>query len=84
MDKYIDARYIDADSIKWEDVEDEYGKRTDAVVACKIAVEQTPTADVVPKDVYDQIKWERDMALDTLREHGLELGERVEKEVNNG
>lgn len=37
-----------------------------------------PAADVVSKDVYDQIKWERDIAIETLREHGLELGERAD------
>lgn len=42
------ARYINTDYIDWEKVEYEYGSRTEAVIACKIAVQETPTADVAP------------------------------------
>lgn len=40
-------RLIDADSINWESVEEEYGSRTPAVVACQSLIQNTPTIDHV-------------------------------------
>lgn len=37
-------------------------------------LESLPSADAVSKGVFDQIKWERDVALQTLEEHGIGLG----------
>lgn len=34
-------------------------------------VEDAPAADVVSKGVYDQVQWERDMAMQQLEEHGI-------------
>lgn len=42
------TRYIDADNIKWEEVERNYGKRNETVVDCRIAVDNTPTIDMIP------------------------------------
>lgn len=39
-------RMIDADSIKWESVEEEYGARTAAVVACQSLIQNAPTIDL--------------------------------------
>lgn len=44
----IPPRYIDENEINWDKVEYEYGSRDPVVVACEIAVEKTPTADVAP------------------------------------
>ena len=40
------------------------------------AIKKIPTADVVSREVFEQFKWERDMALQTLQEHGIGLGEK--------
>jgi rubrerythrin len=39
------------------------------------AIEYAPVADVVSREVFEQVKWERDTALQTLQEHGIGLGE---------
>lgn len=39
-------------------------------------VANTPVADVVSKSVYDQVLWERDLAVSQLEELGLSLGEK--------
>lgn len=49
----------------------EYGERYDAFATAMIAVEDMPKLD----GYIDQIKWERDVALDTLKQHGIGLGE---------
>ena len=41
------TRYIDADNIKWEEVEYSHGKRNETVVDCRIAVDNAPTIDAV-------------------------------------
>ena len=35
------------------------------------------TADVVSREVFEQVKWERDTALKTLEKHGIGLGQKV-------
>ena len=37
-----------------------------------------PTADVVSREVFEQVKWERDTALQTLEEHGIGLGQKAD------
>lgn len=44
------------------------------------AIEYAPTADVVSREVFEQFKWERDTALQTLQEHGIGLGEKADVE----
>lgn len=34
-------------------------------------IKSAPTADVVLSSVLEQVRWERDMALETLKEHGI-------------
>ena len=34
-------------------------------------------ADVVSREVFEQVKWERDMALKILEEHGIGLGQKA-------
>ena len=41
------------------------------LTSLKELLEDTPTADVVPSAVLEQVMWERDMALETLKEHGI-------------
>lgn len=44
----IKPRYIDANEINWQQVEYEYGKRNNTIIACEIAVDETPEVDVAP------------------------------------
>ena len=44
-----------------------------------------PAADVISKGLYEQIKWERDVALAQLEEYGVSLGEKADvAEVQQG
>lgn len=48
-------------------------------------IDKEPAADVVSKGLYEQIKWERDVALAQLEEYGVSLGEKVDVvEVRHG
>ncbi len=40
------------------------------------AVNNAPAADMVSREVFDQVKWERDIAMQQLEEHGIPFGER--------
>lgn len=49
--------------------------------ACAFAIKEIkdfPAADVVSKDLYEQIKWERDVALAQLKDCGVSLGEKAD------
>ena len=39
---------------------------------------EAPAVDVVSQAVFDQVKWERDTALATLKEHGIGLAEKTD------
>ena len=41
-------------------------------------IDKEPAADVVSKGLYEQIKWERDVALAQLEEYGVSLGEKAD------
>ena len=50
-----------------------------------VQLDVLPAADVVSKDLYEQIKWERDAALAQLKEYGVSLGEKADVvEVRHG
>lgn len=38
------------------------------------AMKAAPAADVVSNGVYEQVQWERDMAMQQLEEHGIPFG----------
>ena len=40
-------------------------------------IDKEPAADVISKGLYEQIKWERDVALAQLEEYGVSLGEKA-------
>lgn len=46
----------------------------DCAEEARKAVNDAPAADVVSKGVYDKVKWERDMAMQQLDEHGIPFG----------
>ena len=39
-------------------------------------IDNTPTIDVVSKGVYDQVRWERDVAISQLEELGIGFGQK--------
>ena len=41
-------------------------------------VHEQPAADVVSRGVFEQIKWERDMAMQQLEEHGIPFGAKAD------
>lgn len=71
------GRYIDTGKITymWQEYKD--GKYTDGVTLQSI-IDRVPTEDVVSKGLYDQIKWERDIAIEQLEDLGLCLGQKIE------
>ena len=46
------------------------------------AVKEAPDADVVSRGVFEQVKWERDMAMQQLEEHGIPFGGEADDVVN--
>ena len=42
------------------------------------ALEQKPCDDTVSRGVFEQVMWERDTAIEQLRELGYELGQKIE------
>lgn len=72
------ARLIDADALlKWlEECTDEKDWLVSQYNADWIysMLESAPTVDVVPTAAYEQVRWERDMAMKQLEEHGIPFG----------
>ena len=50
---------------------------------CKDIARMTPNADVVSRELFEQIKWERDVAMEQLAEHGISFGEKMTEEKHN-
>ena len=42
-------------------------------------IKHFPATDAVSKSLYDQIKWERDIALGQLEELGISLGQKIDR-----
>ena len=75
-------KLINADAIPYEEhyVPDgntqwEYKK---ALCVLKDTIDKMPVVDAVSKGLYDQIKWERDIAIEQLADLGLSLGQKIE------
>lgn len=47
------------------------------------SIRNAPTIEVVPKELYEQILWERNIAMEQLEEHGIGFAskKRSEKDV---
>ena len=52
------------------------GERQQGIFGVCITIKNRPTADVVSREVFEQVKWERDTALKTLEEHGIGLAQK--------
>jgi hypothetical protein len=48
--------------------------KTDPVCATLMWVVEEPAVDAVSRGVLEQIKWERDVAMEQLEEHGIPFG----------
>lgn len=60
------------------------GEFWDEAVLCE-DIRNIPAADVVSREVFEQVRWERDTALQTLQEHGIGLGQKADVvEVKHG
>lgn len=61
------------------------GGYLDCAEEARKAVNDAPAADVVSKGVYEQVQWERDMAMQQLEEHGIPFGAKADVvEVRHG
>ena len=76
---------IDAIIAKYE-IDEEYVTITnlkdyDALRMAREILEQEPT-DTVSRGVFEQVMWERDIAIEQLNELGYELGQKIEQMHN--
>lgn len=74
--RLFDERYITAIvQQKHDDVPEDHKKHWKGVQSgtnwCRNTVLEAPAADVVSRGVYEQVKWERDMDMQQLEEHGI-------------
>jgi hypothetical protein len=68
--------------IEREAVIDLITRRYECPEICTAEINSIPAADVVPKGAYDQVAWERDVAIEQLREdYGVGLGEKKRTDV---
>lgn len=58
--------------------EKKYSSMVDEIANLK-ALEQESCDDTVSRGVFEQVMWERDTAIEQLRELGYELGQKIEK-----
>ena len=49
-------RLIDANALDWVDIEEEYGKRTEEVVACEVLIENAPTIEAIPIELVKKFR----------------------------
>ena len=75
-----EKRLIDANAIPWEeyyvpdpDSNAQWDFKKEWSVA-KPVIDQMPTVDAVSRGVHDQVRWERDIAMEQLEEHGIPFG----------
>ena len=74
MDELIRRRVL-IDEFKWlKSVVNESSK--DEIEEVIQRIKNAPVVDAVSKSLYDQIKWERDIALSQLEELGISLGQK--------
>lgn len=80
------SRYIDADDFaermlkQWNTADEEKKLEIVSVIANIVTpiLVSIPTANVVSKDLFEQIKWERDIAIGQLEDLGIAFAEKVD------
>ena len=76
------AEYIEREAAIHAVTECFWSKQYVSDVELAHAIEAVSAADVVPKGAYDQVAWERDVAIEQLREdYGVGLGEKKAADV---
>ena len=72
-------RLIDADALKQRAIRVSTVKEHCYMKAVGThEIDKAPTIDAVSRGVLDQVRWERDIALEQLADYGLSLGERAD------
>lgn len=76
----IDADWLVQEIQVWRDWLAKTCGENDEYVLCLgevlMKLDNTPTADAIPRALYEQIQWERDVALSQLKQLNIELGEK--------
>ena len=77
-------RLIDANALKesvmkeirhyWNEGEGGYYLAEDVIPD----IDNAPTVDAVSRGVHDQVRWERDVAIEQLESYGISLGEKAD------
>ena len=69
---------------KWSELpEYSEGERNVMKVILQELEDTIPQTDSVPKGVFDQVKWERDIAIEQLKDLGYGLGEKPRKQTDS-
>jgi hypothetical protein len=66
----------DNDLIRRGDVKQKCLEKSFYPVLVKHALREVPAVDAVPRGVFNQVQWERDVAIQQLAEYGVEFGEK--------
>lgn len=70
-----ERRLIDVNALKEQAIPDyESGE----MLIFASTVDEAPTVDAVSRGVHDQVRWERDIAIEQLESYGVSLGEKAE------
>lgn len=74
------ARSIDADEAKRRVIAFATGCHSEVlpVDAVVMMLNQAPTVDAVSRGVHEQVRWERDVAIEQLESYGISLGEKAD------
>lgn len=76
MDELIRKRALIDDFVWLKSVVNESSK--DEIDEIIQRIKHFPAVDAVSKSLYDQIKWERDIALEQLADLGISLGQKID------
>lgn len=72
-----EKRLIDAEQAKRATYEEVFWTESEQA-AVRHFLAKLPTVDAVSRGVLDQVRWERDIAMEQLADYGLSLGERAD------
>ena len=57
----------------------ETGRDLSLLIRCENIVNEQPSVEAVPKSYADQIRWERDIAIEQLNEIGCQFGQKMDE-----
>ena len=70
-------RLVDADKLEIKALNASYWDNQDEDVVWQL-IQDAPTEEAVSRSLFEQYKWERDIAIEQLEELGLSLGQKIE------